>query len=174
MKPTTFTLDDFLANPPDHQEWIDGLLVETTGMTIKHSEIQLNLGRHWANYVDESGQGGKVYTELPCKTNKQGRRPDVSYLTPELAAKYEDEPSLPQSPPLIAEIASPNDSAEDLFSKTSEYLSSGCQEVWLILPESKRILIITSEQTLSFTNLDVITTQKVLMGFRINVSELLG
>ncbi|HEY9701895.1 MAG TPA: Uma2 family endonuclease, partial [Allocoleopsis sp.] len=85
-----------------------------------------------------------------------------------------DDPSLPQSPPLIAEIASPNDSGEDLFAKASEYLSSGCLEVWLIFPESKIILIITSEQTLAFSNNDIITTQKVLTGFSINIEELLS
>jgi Uma2 family endonuclease len=170
----TFTLDDFLVNPPDHQEWVDGKLMETTGMTVKHSKIQAKLVRHWGNYADESGLGGEVYTELPCRTNKQGRRPDVCYLTSELVAQYEDAPSLPQSPPLVAEVASPNDSAEDLFAKSSEYLASGCLEVWLIFPESKRVLILTENQTLSFTNNDVITTEKVLTGFRISLDELMA
>jgi hypothetical protein len=28
--------------------------------------------------------------ELPCRTLKQGRRPDVSYLTPELVAQFSE------------------------------------------------------------------------------------
>jgi Uma2 family endonuclease len=171
IKPT-FTLEDFLANPPDHQEWIDGQLKETTGMTIRHSKLQAKLARLWGNHLENSQQGGEIYTELPCKTVKQGRRPDVSYLTPELVSNYSNAPSLPQSPPLIAEIASPTDSAEDLFAKASEYLASGCQEVWLVLPENERVLIIMSEQTLSFSNGDVVATQKVLTGFSIAVNDL--
>lgn len=167
-----FSLEDFMANPPDHQEWVDGKLVETTGMTIKHSRIQCRLGRYWGNYAIESGQGGDAYTELPCRTLKQGRRPDVSYLTPELLTEFGEFPTLPQSPPLLAEIASPNDAAEELFAKASEYLEFGCQEVWLVFPENKRVLIITKNQTLAFKPGDIISTQIILLGFSISIDEL--
>lgn len=169
---TTITLEEFLANPPENQEWVDGELIEKTGMTIKHSKIQVKLAHFLVTYLENTNQQGYVYTELPCKTINQGRRPDVCYLTPELALQYEDAPSLPQCPPLIAEIASPNDSAEDLFAKASEYLASQCEEVWLIFPESKRVLIILSEQTLAFSHNDSLSTQKVLTGFNISVNDL--
>ena len=169
----TFTLEDFLANPPDHQEWVNGKLVETT-VTVKHSRIQSRLGRYWGNYAIESGQGGDAHTEVPCRTVRQGRRPDVSYLTPELLEQFGEVSALPQSPPLIAEIASPTDSAEDLFAKASEYLESGCQEVWLLFPESIRVLIITRDRTLAFKSGDVVSTQIVLLGFSVGIDELLG
>ena len=66
---------------------------------------------------------------VDCQTNKQGRRPDLAYLTPSLLTQYASATSLPQSFPLIAEIASPDDTGEELFSKAKEYLQSGCQEV---------------------------------------------
>ena len=166
------TLADFRVNPPEEQEWIDGNLVEKTGMTIRHSKIQANLAYYWKNYLLESGQGGEVYVELPCITVRQGRRPDVCYLTPELSEEFGSNPTLPQSPPLIAEIASPTDSAEDLFAKAAEYLESGCVEVWLVFPESNRLLIITQTQTLAFHSPDEVSTQKVLLGFRVLLSEL--
>ncbi|MFB2893325.1 Uma2 family endonuclease [Aerosakkonemataceae cyanobacterium BLCC-F50] len=169
----TFTLEDFLANPPDHQEWVNGKLVETTGMTVKHSRIQCRLGRYWGNYAIESGQGGETLVEVPCRTVRQGRRPDVSYLTPELLEQFGEVSALPQSPPLIAEIASPTDSAEDLFAKANEYLESGCQEVWLLFPESIRVLIITQNQTLAFKSGDLVSTQIVLLGFSVAIDELL-
>ena len=170
---TDITLEQFLANPPNHREWVNGEIKQTTGMTIIHSKIQAKLARLWGNYLIESQQGGEIYTELPCKTTKQGRRPDVAYITSDLVSRYGNEPSLPQSPSLIAEIASPADSAEDLFAKANEYLASGCEEVWLILPENQRIFIITNEQTLAFNRNDEISTQKVLEGFSITISELL-
>lgn len=168
----TVTLEDYLQHPAEHQEWIKGELKETTGMTIRHSKLQAKLARLWGNFVENSQLGGEVYTELPCRTNNQGRRPDVCYFTPDLVSQYSNAPSLPQSPPLIAEIASPDDSAEDLFAKASEYLASGCEEVWLILPENERILIIMCDQTLNFSKNDVIKTQKNLQGFQINVNNL--
>ena len=48
---------------------------------------------------------------------------------------------LPQSFPLIAEIISPTDKGEELFGKVNEYLQSGCQENWLVLAESKWVIV---------------------------------
>jgi Uma2 family endonuclease len=166
------TLEDFIANPPAGKEWFDGNLLEKTGMTIRHSKIQANLAYYWKSYLLESGQGGEVYVEFPCITTNQGRRPDICYLTPELVEQFGDNATLPQSPPLIAEIASPTDYAEDLFTKATEYLESGCLEVWLVFPESNRLLIITQTQTLAFHSPDEVSTEKVLLGFCISLSKL--
>jgi Uma2 family endonuclease len=168
------SLEDFLANPPEHMEWVDGQLVEKTGMTVRHSRIQGRLVRYWGNYKDESGQGGDVFVELPCRTSKQGRRPDVAYLTAELLAQFGEASALPQSPPLVGEIASPDDSAEELFAKAQEYLESGCQEVWLVFPESRRVLVLIQGQTLGFNVGDVVSTQLVLQGFSVAVNEFLA
>ena len=91
-----FTLEDFMKNPPENMEWVDEKLLEKTGMTLRHSEIQANLVWYWRTYINQSGKGGKVYVEMPCRTQKQGRRPDVSYLTPELLERYRNEPTLPR------------------------------------------------------------------------------
>lgn len=169
-----FSLDDWMQNPPEHLEWVDEQLVEKNGRTLKHGRIQLRLGSYWKNYKDSSGQGGEVYTEVPCRTNKQGRYPDVAYLTPELLTQYGNSNALPQSFPLIAEIISPTDKAEEIFSKAKEYLQSGCQEVWLVLPESEWIIIITQQQHILFTTGEVVTTQNVLQGFSVAIDELLA
>lgn len=169
-----FSLEDFMANPPDRMEWVDGQLVETTGMTVKHSRMHSRLNCYWTDYIMGYRQGGAICVSLPCRTNRNGRRPDVSYLTPQLLEQFEDAPILPQSPPLIGEIASPTDSAEELFAKAQEYLESGCLEVWLVFPESRRVLIITQNQTLAFDPGNVVSTQLVLLGFSVAVDELLA
>ena len=155
-----FSLEDWMQNPPARQEWVNGQLLEKNGITLKHSKSQGNLYFCWRNYKDSSGQGGKVYTEVPCRTNKQGRYPDVAYLTPELVAQFGDAKVLPQSFPLSAEIVSPTDLAEDVIAKAQEYLESGGEEVWLVFPENRWIIVITQET--------------VLPGFSIGVDELLS
>jgi Uma2 family endonuclease len=168
-----FSLEDWMLNPPDRREWVDGQLVEKDGMTLKHGRIQLKLGAYWKNYVDSSGQGGEVYTDVPCRTNKQGRRPDIAYLTPELLAQFGNSAVLPQSFPLIAEIVSPTDFAEEVIAKSQEYLQSGGEEVWLVFPESRWIIMITPNQRLVVTSGEVASTQTVLNGFSVAVDELL-
>jgi Uma2 family endonuclease len=181
------SLEDWMANPPEHTEWVDGKLVEKypyfegdekliekSGMTLKHSRIQSRLARHWGNYLESSRQGGEVYTDVLCRTNKQGRFPDIAYLIPELLAQFGNSNVLPQSFPLIAEIISPTDVAEEVFGKANEYLQSGCQEVWLVLPESQWIVVITQQQRLLFTTGEVISTQSILQGFSMAVDQLLA
>lgn len=168
------SLDDWLQNPPNGTEWIDGEVVEKSGMTLKHSQIQGNIYFYWRNYASSSQQGGKVYTDVPCRTNKQGRSPDVAYLTPELVEQYGNEKVLPQSFPLIAEIVSPTDLAEDVILKAQEYLASGSEEVWLVFPESRWIIILTQTQQIIITGGNNIKTQVILPGFSIAIDELLA
>ncbi len=181
------SLEDWMLNPLDGTEWVDGKLVEKyplewvdeklvekSGMTLKHSRIQLRLGRYWGNYMDSSGQGGEVYTDVPCRTNKQGRRPDVAYLTPELLAQFGNSNVLPQSFPLIAEIISLTDAAEEVFAKVKEYLQSGCQEIWLVFPESQWVLVLTQQQQVLLSDGDIVSTQTVLQGFSVAINELLA
>ncbi|MEG4207091.1 Uma2 family endonuclease [Microcoleus sp. Pol7_A1] len=168
------SLEDFMVNPPECMEWVDGQIAEKKGMTVKHSRIQSRLDRSWGNYKDSSGQGGEVYVEVPCRTDRRVRRADVAYLTPELVAQFGDVSTLPQSPPLIAEIVSPIDSAEEIFLKAQEYLDSGCLEVWIVFPESRWILIVTQTQKLSFNQGSTVSTQLVLTGFSVAVEELLA
>ncbi|BAZ08371.1 hypothetical protein NIES4071_01760 [Calothrix sp. NIES-4071] len=174
IKPDYFSLEDFMTNPRDKTEWVDGQLIEKEGMTLRHGKIQLRLGSCWQDYKDSSGQGGEVYTDVPCRTKKQGRSPDVAYLTPDLVAKYGNVPTLPQSFPLCAEIVSPTDIAEEVLLKAQEYLESGGEEVWLVYPESKWVMVITENQGLMFTPGQTACTQKILKGFSIAVDELLA
>ncbi|HAJ60025.1 MAG TPA: hypothetical protein DCP31_12825 [Cyanobacteria bacterium UBA8543] len=163
---------DFTVNLPEQMECVDGKLIEKTGMTFKHSVTQANLTRNWGNYILSSGQGGKVCTEAPCRTGKQSRRPDVAYITSQLLKELGEFTILPQSFPLIAEVASPDDSAEELFAKAKEYLNSSCQEVWLLFPENHVVMIITQQTWLVFTAGEVVSTQIFLEGFSVTVDEL--
>ncbi|AFZ09470.1 protein of unknown function DUF820 [Oscillatoria nigro-viridis PCC 7112] len=168
------SLEEFLVNPPDRMEWVDGNLVEKTGMTFKHGLAQVNLATSWKTYKNSSGQGGEVVTEVLCRTSKQGRRPDVAYITPELLPQSGNFTAFSQSFPLIAEVASPEDSGEELFAKAQEYLESGCLEVWLLFPEARLIFVNAGQRWRLFNNDEVVNTQRVLTGFSVAVSELLA
>lgn len=169
------TLEDWLSEPPELTEWVDGQIVAKQAMTLPHSEIQLTLGSLWRAYAISSGQGGRTYTEPPCRTRKQGRRPDVAYLSADLAEQFGRAPSLPQVFPLIAEIASPTDYGEELLNRAQEYLQSpGGQEVWLVFPAPQLVIILTPEQRLILGPGEILRTQRVLLGFQAPVNEVLG
>lgn len=181
------SLEDWMKDPPKGKEWVDGRLIdkhpkvwidqqqfETNGMTLKHSRIQLKLGRYWANHVDQQNLGGEVYTEPPCRTHKQGRNPDVAYLSETLLIQYRDIAVLPQSFPLSAEIVSRTDFAESVIAKAQEYLQSGGEEVWLVFPENQWIIVVTNSTRKIFVSGEVATTQVVLPGFSVAVDDVLA
>ena len=168
------SLEYFLAKPPERMEWVDGNLVQQTGMTFKHGLAQSKLSTYWGNYKDSSGQGGEVVIATLCRTAKQGRRPDVAYITPELLPQSGNFRAFSQSFPLIAEVASPEDSAEELFAKAQEYLESGCQEIWLLFPEARLVFVNAGQGWRLFNPNEVVNTQTVLAGFSRTVNELLA
>jgi Uma2 family endonuclease len=174
VNPPSLDLEAVLQDLPEHHEWVDGKFVEKNSMTLKHSRVQLKLGVAWSQYKDVHHHGGEVYTEAPCRTRQQIRRPDVAYLTPDLLNQLGEPSVLPQSFPLIAEIISPTDFAEDVFGKANEYLASSCQEVWLVLPESRWVAVLTAQQHLIFTQGETVSTQLVLPGFSVTVQDLLS
>jgi hypothetical protein len=64
--------------------------------------------------------------------------------------------------------------AEDVIAKAQEYLHSGGEEVWLVYPENRWIIVATKESRKIFIAGEVVDTQKVLLGFSIPVDELLA
>ncbi len=180
------SLEDWMENPPERTEWVDGKLVhkdasiwieseqtERNGMTLAHSRVQARLARYWGNYKETHEPEGEVYTEPSCRTQKQGRNPDVAYLTPRLITEYGRLKILPQSFPLCAEVVSPTDFAEDVISKAQEYLQSGSEEVWLLFPDNQWIIIVTEEIRKVFISGEIVSTQKLLLGFSVAVDDLL-
>ncbi|GJD24102.1 hypothetical protein RIVM261_090580 [Rivularia sp. IAM M-261] len=91
-----------------------------------------------------------------------------------MVSQHGNQKVLPQSFPLSAEIVSPTDYAEDVITKSSEYLQSGGEEVWLVYPENCWIIIVTKNSRLIFSSGETVSTQKVLLGFSISVDDLLN
>jgi Uma2 family endonuclease len=168
------SLSEWLENPIEGTEWVNDQLLEKTGMTRKHSKVQRLISTLWANYRDAQNLGGEVYTEVACRTIRQGRRPDVAYITPNLLKEYGEDIVLPQSFPLIAEIVSPTDLAEDIFAKADKYLASSSEEVWLVFPENRRVIVITAQSEQIFRAGEIAKTQQTLPGFSVAVDELLA
>jgi Uma2 family endonuclease len=168
------SLEEFLENPPDRAEWINNQIITKAEMTAKTGRIQAKLARYWGNYKDSGGLGGEVYTETACRTVGRVRCPDVAYLPPDQVAEFGDFKVLPHSFSLIAEVISPTDIAEEVFTKVREYLESNGQEIWLLFPESQWLMIITAASQQLFGMDDTITSPLVLPGLTVVVGELMG
>lgn len=171
------SLEDFLAHPPDQCEWIDNVIEEKTGMTLNHAATQAKLAYFWQQYLFQEQLAGRVLVEALCRTQTQGRRPDVAMVTAELLGQITGKVALDQSFPLIAEIASPDDPGEGLLAKAKEYLDSGAQEVWIIFPENEIALtVIMAAETVDWqivNRTQPIATRAILPGLEVDLAELL-
>jgi Uma2 family endonuclease len=62
------SLEAWLEKPPPHTEWLQGVLVEKSGMTLKHSQIQAKLANKWIIFLETHQLGGLVYRKIGFKT----------------------------------------------------------------------------------------------------------
>jgi Uma2 family endonuclease len=77
------------------------------------------------------------------------------------------------SPPLIAvEVLSPNDRAQAVARKVSEYLAGGVGEVWVIDPEEKSIVVHAPGQRPVSFEPGLLLTSKLLPDFSIDLTAL--
>jgi Uma2 family endonuclease len=174
IAPKITSLEAFLANPPARAEWVDEQIIEKSEMTAKTGRIQARLAYYWRSHMISSGQGGEVYTETACRTVGRVRCPDVAYLTPELVQQFGDFKVLPQSFPLVAEVISPSDEAEEVFLKVREYLTSQGREIWLVFPESQWVMVATQDAQKLLGTEDIAISPLVLPGFQVGVGELIA
>lgn len=75
---------------------------------------------------------------------------------------------------MSAEIVSPTDLAEDVIAKAQEYLQSGGEEVLLVYPKTRWIIVATGESRKISISGEVVNTKKILLCFSISVDELLA
>ncbi|AFY68837.1 protein of unknown function DUF820 [Thalassoporum mexicanum PCC 7367] len=174
LKATSISLDDWLLCPIEQTEWVDGQLVTKDHMTLRHGRIQARLAYLLKTHLVTNQIGGEVYTDVPCRTGDRGRRPDVAYLTPELLSQLGEVDVLSQSFPLVVEIVSPTDRAEDVFAKATEYLNTGSSEVWLVLPQSELVIIATMQEQVICDRQGIVNSPIVLPGFSVSVAELIA
>lgn len=161
-------------------ELIRGKVVPRPFADITHGFLTTELGSTLWDYA-ESGQRGKVrmggvgvYTSREPDTV---RAADVLFISNERYERYSRARSeyLDVAPELIVEILSPWDVWSEVQEKVTDFLSAGVLRVWVVDPESRRVLVCRSPET--FEELEVgqiLRDEEVLPGFSLSIRELFG
>ena len=79
-----------------------------------------------------------------------------------------------RAPDLAIEIVSPNEEMPDLMRKVGEYFESGAQEVWLLFPETQRVVRYTAPFETTVLHADDELTTPLAPDFRVRVRDLFG
>lgn len=84
--------------------------------------------------------GGVALLEVGVVTGAGLLVPDLAWASAEFMKQHGHETPLASAPELCIEVVSPSTSTKELREKTDAYLAAGAQEVWIVFPQSKRLV----------------------------------
>ena len=134
---TGLTIDDFERLPQDavkHRELVDGELVDVSGNNPFHNMLRDRLIALFLHWIATSGTGMAIAEqEYDFLSNAHG--PDITWFGAEKLPLLDYSKRVQRFvPDLAIEIASANNSYDELIRKKNRYRSAGTAEVWLISP----------------------------------------
>lgn len=172
------TADELLAMPDcgKRYELVQGELRMMSPAGGRHGRIALKLARRLGDYVEQHhlGEMFAAETGFLLKQNPDTvRAPDVAFVSRTRLGKLADFPGyLPVAPDLVAEVVSPNDSSSEVEEKAFDWLAAGVTVVLVVDPQTKTIRDYRSPQEIRVYAEGCIDLDDVMIGCRLNVSEL--
>ena len=103
------------------------------------------------------------------------RKPDASWISIGRMTReeYEEEGFIEVVPDLVAEVISPNDSAEEVEEKIEMWLAAGVKLLWEVYPNTRTIRAHRPDGTITLIRAaDTLTAPDVLPGLSLPVAEL--
>jgi len=151
-------------------ELIDGRMVFKMA-DRKHSRIQRILTIKLSAYF-EKNPIGEAFPEFSLRLWPEDKHrlptPDIAvFLNDNL---HEEEKYETRAPDLAIEIVSDDDRVSAVFAKARMYLEKGSQNVWIIFPSEKRVVVVTATEWRWESN--TLACPEILPGFSIKVAEI--
>jgi len=180
-----YTVEDLWAMSHDPEndlrrfELSEGMLIEMTPAGVQHGKYALKFGRRMGNFVEEDhlGETTAAETGYILYKNPKGkdtvRAPDVGFIAAARVPKGGlPDGYFPGAPDLAVEVISPNDEADEIQFKVTQYLKYGTRMVVLVYPKSQTIVvhIPTGSTTLDID--DEFDGGDVLPGFKLAVRDI--
>lgn len=156
-------------------ELIDGRIVFMSPAGGEHGFVEFNLGAELRAFVRQQQLGWVLGGETGIYIRRNPDRvrgADVVFISKEKL------PNLPGgflevAPELVVEIISPNDRWQDMREKLADYFSIGVEQVWVVEPASRKVLLYRSLTDIQeFAEHETLVGEGILAGFKLNVIEL--
>jgi Uma2 family endonuclease len=146
-KMTAEEFADWVHRPENANKWFElvrGEVIELPPPTRPHGFVSGNVARIVGNYTFQRGKGYVASNDSGVILERDPdtvRGPDVA-LYEDAQTFAELHPKYGEVPPLLAvEVLSPNDRADRVTRKITDYLRSGVRLVWLIDPEARTVTV---------------------------------
>lgn len=157
-------------------ELILGILAETVSVGGEHAEIAMAMGAELRAHVRPRRLGRVFGTDAGVLLQNGPdvvREPDVAFISAEKLPLDTRNPGYYRVPPdLVAEIASPSDTAREVYDKARMWLSHGVTLVWAVFPDTRTIDVhILGSPVRTLTEDDALDGGAALPGFTLPVRE---
>jgi Uma2 family endonuclease len=131
-------------------EIIDGQRVELPPMSILASRVASRLFAQLGHHLHGKALGEalvEMLVHLPLPVDRN-RRPDLAFVSAERIAQAPAQPGSDNAwdvvPELLVEVVSPNDLAEEIMERLSEYWTAGAKLVWIVYPTQRLVYVYES------------------------------
>lgn len=155
VRPVTF--EDWVEiSSADEEEFElrDGILVKRMAAQYTHETMFRFLFTTFSMIADRKKLGVVLGSRTPVKiTEFRGRLPDVLFVRADRASIVEEK-AVRGAPDLVIEIVSPNDGADDILERETDYRQIGVREIVLLNPQTRTARILRKGETATESALD--------------------
>ncbi len=168
--------EEFGMIPDDGKryELVEGVLVEMVRPKPLHGILQVRFGHFLLVFV-EQGNLGIVTTEsgyILSRNPDTVRGPDVAFLSSSRLANPDLTDFIPIAPDLAVEIVSPNDRAQAVAEKVTQYLNAGTLLVWVVYPKLRKVYVYHSNDKAEIVDINgTLDGGDVLPGFALALKD---
>lgn len=143
--PSPITVDEFLARPEredgQYEELVEGEIYVSPNVKAGHNRVVRRIERA---LLPLEQHGFEVFGEVACRLSTWSLpNTDVAVIRRDRWGKIGDDDFLSGAPDLVVEVASPGN--RQLRRKAVLYLEHGAEQVWVVYPKTRRVLVLTPE-----------------------------
>jgi Uma2 family endonuclease len=184
MSVISMTTPDVVNDPPpyadgERYEIVDDKRVEMMPMSLYAAWIASQLSA-FLFFWNHDKKAGHIVSEAPFRLplpKVRERQPDVAFVSyqrwPQSRPLHRTARAWSVAPDLVVEVVSPNDKAEELQEKLTEYFQAGVRLVWVIYPVLSQVIAFESLRKMrGLLREDDLDGGDVLPGFVLPLSKL--
>ncbi|MCS7265410.1 MAG: Uma2 family endonuclease [Armatimonadetes bacterium] len=155
-------------------ELVDGELKLMTPAGGEQGAISADLLTRLNNFVRRKRLGRVFDAQTGFRPYENLRAPDISFVRIERLPEGKPPKGFLQIPPdLAVEVLGLNETFDDYEEKVSEYLSWGVRLIWLVDPNTQKVMVVrqSGEKQVLKGN-DVLSGEDVVPGFKVKVKKI--
>ena len=163
--------------PNKRTELVRGRLVIRERAGLRHGVVTTELARRLSEFVRSHALGLVVAADTGFKLSGNPdtvRAPDVAFIRASRVPNPLPHGYAAIAPDLAVEVLSPADRASDVLAKVADWLSAGCELVWVVDPERRVARVYRADGTESFVSAnDSLEGEQVLAGLVCSLGDIL-